>query len=184
MRVGQGRRALWAVGAVSFLESAILPLPVDAVSVPVMLADRSRIGRVVLVATAASVLGGTVGYALGLLLYHTVVTWLIGLYGWQAAFAEVQQDFHRHGALIVAVGSVTPVPYKLIAIASGVERLPFPLFLAISIAGRGLRFAFFGLLIWRFGPAIRTLLDRHARIAGWLVLILLVGGFLLVELLR
>lgn len=184
MRVGQGRRALWAVALVSFLESAILPLPVDAVTVPVMLADRRRIARVVLVATAASVLGGLVGYLLGLLLYHTVVEWLIGLYGWEAAFAEVQQDFHRQGVLIVAIGSITPIPYKLIAIASGVEQLPFLLFLGISLLGRGLRFAFFGLLIWRFGPAIRSLLDRHARIAGWLVLVLLVGGFLMIEVLR
>jgi membrane protein YqaA with SNARE-associated domain len=177
MRAGAGPGALRAVALVSFAESAILPVPVDGVTLPVMLADRRRLWRVVWVASLASVLGGLVGYGLGYLLYETLVAWLIDFYGWQDAFAEVRRDFHEQGALIVAVGAVSPIPYKLIAIASGVERLDLPLFAAISVLGRGGRFLAFGLLAWRFGPRLRRVLDRHAHWIGWLVLALLIGGF-------
>jgi len=180
MTAGAGPRALWAVGGVSFAESALLPLPVDAVTLPAMLADRSRIWRVVLVATAASVAGGLLGYAIGLLLYETLVQWLIALYGWQEPFAALQRDFQANGVMIVLLGAITPIPYKLIAIASGVQQLDLGLFLLLSILGRGLRFVGFGLLLWRYGPAIRLLLDRHAMLAGWLTLVLLLGGFLAV----
>jgi len=181
MRAGAGPGALRSVALVSFAESAILPIPVDAVTLPVMLADRRRAWRVAWVATAASVLGGAVGYGLGLLLYETLVTWLIEFYGWQESFAAVRQDFHDNGVLIVAIGALTPIPYKLIAIASGVEQLDFALFLAISLVGRGVRFLAFAALVWHFGDRLRRLLDRHAALAGWLALLLLVGGFVAVE---
>lgn len=177
MRAGQGPRALWAVGAVSFSESALLPLPVDAVTLPVMLADRQRLWRVVWIATLTSVLGGVVGYGIGRLLYETLGLWLIEFYGWQESFAELRQGFLDQGALIVLIGAVTPLPYKLIAIASGLQGLNFWLFLGVSILGRALRFVAFGALVWWFGPAVRRLLDKHAQKAGWLMLALLVGGF-------
>lgn len=180
MAAAAGPRALRVVALVSFGESALLPLPVDAVTLPVMLADRRRVWPVAWLATWTSVLGGAVGYALGLLLYETLVRWLIGFYGWEQAFAAFQADFHARGALIVAIGALTPVPYKLIAIASGVEGLDFGLFLAISLLGRGARFAAFAALVWWCGPAVRRLLDRHARWVGWAVLALLLLGFVLV----
>jgi membrane protein YqaA with SNARE-associated domain len=181
MRAGARPGALRLVALVSFAESAVLPIPVDAVTLPVMLADSARIWRVVWVASLASVLGGAAGYGLGLLLYETVVSWLIELYGWQESFAAVRHDFEAQGAMIVAIGAVTPIPYKLIAIASGVERLDFALFLAISIVGRGGRFLFFGALVRWFGADLRQVLDRHAGVTGWIVLLLLVGGFATVQ---
>lgn len=184
MTAGAGPRALWAVGGVSFAESALLPLPVEAVTLPAMLADRARIWRVVLVATGASVAGGLLGYLLGLLLYETLVQWLIDLYGWQTAFGRLQEEFQRNGVLIVLLGALTPLPYKLIAIASGVQQLDLGLFLLLSLLGRGLRFFAFGLLLWRYGPGVRALLDRHAALAGWILLALLLGGFLAVGWLR
>lgn len=181
MRAGSGPGAQRAVALVSFAESALLPLPVDAITLPVMLADRARLWRTVANAALFSVLGGLAGYGLGLLLYETVVTWLIDLYGWQESFAALQADFHARGLLIVLIGALSPIPFKLIAIASGVERLDLALFLLAAVAGRGARFTAFGLLVWRFGPAVRRILDRHAGWIGWLVLALLVGGFLAVE---
>lgn len=181
MRAGARPGALRAVALVSFAESALLPIPVDAVTLPVMLADRRRAWRVAWVAALASLLGGIAGYLLGLLLYETLVRWLIELYGWQRAFAEVTQDFRENGAVIVAVGAVTPIPFKLIAIASGVERLDFALFVAVSALGRGGRFlAFAALVVWQ-GERVRALLDRHAGLAGWLTLLLLAVGFAAVE---
>ncbi len=181
MRAGQGRRGLWACALTSFAESALLPLPVDAILVPVMLADRRQVWRAALITAVASVLGGCVGYLLGYLLYETVVVWLIDLYGWEESFKRIQSRFHHEGLWIVLIGALTPLPYKLIAIASGVQSLPFLLFLGASILGRGLRFFAVGLALYYFGPQIRGLLDRHAKIVGWIVLITLILGFVMIE---
>jgi len=181
MRAAQGRRGLWAVGVVSFAESALLPLPVDAILVPVMLADRRQVWTATAVVTLASVAGGCAGYLLGYLLYETVVTWLIDLYGWQEAFARIRTRFHEEGLWIVLLGAITPLPFKLVAIASGVQSLPFLMFLLAALAGRFVRFFFVGLALYYFGPQIRTLLDRHARIVGWIVVVTLILGFVAVE---
>ncbi|GAB5468531.1 MAG: YqaA family protein [Rhodospirillales bacterium] len=181
MVAGQGKRGLWVVGAISFAESALLPLPVDAVLVPVMLADRKRVWRAALICALASVLGGCVGYLIGHLLYETLVTWLIHIYGWEEAFARIQERFHEEGIWIVLIGALTPLPYKLIAIASGVQSLPFLLFLLASLAGRSVRFFAVAIALYYFGPQIRRLLDRHAKIIGWIVVIVLVLGFVAVE---
>lgn len=131
MRAGSGPGALRLVGLVSFAESALLPLPVDAVTLPVMLADRGQIKAVVLWATITSVLGG----------------------------------------------ALTPIPFKLIAICSGVQALDLWLFLGVAFAGRLLRFAAFGLLVWYLGQSVRKFLERRAGLAGWTMLALLLGGF-------
>lgn len=181
MRTAAGPRAMHAVGWTSFAESAILPIPIDAVTFPVMLADRSRIWRVVWLASWTSALGGAVGYTLGWLLYETVVTWMIDFYGWEHAFHEISEDFHEHGAIIVAVGAISPIPYKLVAIASGVERLDFLLFMVISVLGRGVRFAIFGALIWKWGDKVHYMMEHHSKLFGWGLIASLVFGFVLVS---
>jgi len=181
MRKGKGPQGLWAVAATSFAESAIVPIPIDAILVPVMLADHKRLWLAALVATVASVLGGIAGYLIGLLLYETLVQWLVELYNWQESFQEIQARFHEEGWWIVIFGAVSPLPYKLIAIASGVQQLSLPLFILASVAGRGLRFLAIAIAMHYFGPQIRILMDRHAQVIGWIVLAILILGFVGVE---
>ncbi|MEO1192606.1 MAG: YqaA family protein [Pseudomonadota bacterium] len=181
MEAGTGPKAYWAVGGVSFAESALLPLPVDAILVPVMLADRRQVWRAAMVATLASVAGGCAGYLIGYLLYETLVTWLIHLYSWEEAFQRIQDRFHEEGVWIVLIGAITPLPFKLIAIASGVQSLPFVEFLLAALAGRGVRFGAVAVALYYFGPQIRRLLDRHVKIIGWIVVIVLILGFVAVE---
>ncbi len=162
------------VGVTSFAESSIVRCRSMPVVVPVMLADRRQVWLTALVATLTSVAGGAVGYLIGHLLYETVVVWLIDLYGWEASFKRIQERFHDEGLWIVLIGAITPIPYKLIAIASGVQSLPFLLFVLASFAGRGVRFLAIAMALYWFGPQIRVLLDRYAKIIGWIVVIVLI----------
>ncbi|MEQ8655599.1 MAG: VTT domain-containing protein [Kiloniellales bacterium] len=181
MTAAQGPRGLWACAVASFAESALLPLPVDAILVPVMLADRRQVWKAALITAVASVVGGCVGYLIGVFLYETLVVWLIDLYGWEETFKRIQERFHDEGVWIVLIGAITPLPYKLIAIASGVQSLPFLLFLGASILGRGLRFFAVAVALYYFGPQIRDLLDRYATIIGWIMVIVLILGFVMIE---
>ncbi len=177
MRVGDTPGARWVLAAVSFSESAFLPLPVDAVSIPLMLANRHKIWLICLIGTISSVAGGILGYAIGSLLFETVGRWILDLYGLSAAFAQFKARLAKTGWIWVVVGGLTPLPYKVISIAAGVIDLSLGTFLVASIAARGARFGAIGLMLWWFGPAIRDFIQRRAALAGWIVLVLLVGGF-------
>lgn len=177
MKAGSSTRALWVFALVSFSESAMLPLPVDAVSIPIMLAARHRVWMVALIGTMTSVAGGLVGYGIGYSLYETLGRWLIEIYGMQPAYARFQGQYAEIGWFIVIVGAVTPIPYKLISIASGTLELSFAVFFVMSVLGRGLRFFAISAVLWWCGPSVRRIIDRNATLAGWLMLALLAGGF-------
>lgn len=138
-----------------------------------------RLWRICAICTLTSVAGGAAGYAIGFFLYETLGRWLIDLYGMASQFAAVQSQFDDIGWMVVVVGAITPLPYKLTAIASGLLAFSFPLFLGLSLASRGARFFVIGAILWWFGPPIRGFIDRNATLVGWLVLVTLVGGFAL-----
>ncbi len=181
MRLAAHHRAGWALAIVAFLESSVFPIPPDALLVPMGLARRQRVWWYAAIATLASVIGGLAGYAIGYFLYDTVGQAILELYGMQEKFATFTQWYNENGAAIVLFAGITPFPYKVITIASGVTGLDLLTFTAASVVARGLRFFLLAALLWWFGPAARRLLERYL---GWITLafgILLVGGFLLLK---
>jgi membrane protein YqaA with SNARE-associated domain len=170
-------QARWVLAVVSFAESALLPLPVDAVVIPLMLADKQGVWRVALIATAASLAGGMAGYAIGMFLYETLGRWLIELYGLEQTFSSLQADLGHTGWLLVLIGGITPLPYKLVSIACGLLKFSLPLFMAVSAISRALRFLGIALFFRLFGPRLRIFIDSHGPLVGWSMLLLLVGGF-------
>lgn len=171
-------QALWTLALTSFLESAFIPFPVEAVSIPVMLCNLKRIWLVALIATAASVAGGVLGFVIGMFLFDTLGMWLLQMYGLLESFGRVQAEFREWGWAWVMIGGITPVPYKVISIASGVASLSFATFLAASVISRGIRFAAFACCFWYFGERLQALMVKHGSLVSALVIVLLIAGFL------
>ena len=71
------------------------------------------------------------------------------------------------GAWIVVAGGFTPLPYKLITIASGAGKLDIGVFILASLLARGARFYIVAALLWQFGPPARAFIERHL---GWAAL--------------
>ena len=178
MRLGAHRRALWVLALVAFLESSIFPIPPDALLIPMVLAARNNAWRIALVCTLASVLGGLLGYAIGMFLFEQVGQFLVGLYSYENQFGTFREYYTEWGAWIVAGAAVLPIPYKLATIASGVMGLDLLVFSVASVLGRGVRFFLVVALLWYFGPPIRTLIETKLRLAVILFLVLLIGGFI------
>lgn len=181
MRQASHRHAMPLLALFAFLESSIFPIPPDVLLIPMVLSDRSRAFRVALVCTISSVVGGMLGYAIGYFLYQTIGHFVISTYGLQHAFAEYQDMFRRYGLWIILIKGMTPIPYKLITIASGVARFDFATFIAASIVTRGMRFFLEAGLLWYFGEPIRHFIERRLNLVTWLFLIGLVGGFVVVK---
>jgi membrane protein YqaA with SNARE-associated domain len=175
--------ALWMLALIAFVESSVFPIPPDVLLIPMVLAMRDRAWLIAGVCTLASVAGGFLGYAIGALLFETIGRAILEFYGYVEQFAEFQASYNRWGAWIVFFAGLTPFPYKVITIASGVTGLDLVTFGIASIFGRGMRFFAVAALLWWFGPPIKRFIDRNL---GWLTVaffVLLFGGFLTVKLL-
>lgn len=181
MDLAKRPHADWALAAVSFAESSFFPIPPDILLIPMVIAQRSRAFMLGLIASVSSVLGGLAGYAIGLFLFATAGQWILDIYGLNAAFTKFSEAYNEHGGWIVFTFGLTPLPYKVITIASGASGLNLGVFVLTSIAARSLRFFALALLLYWFGPVIRDLIERYFGLATALFTILLVGGFAAVK---
>ena len=129
-----------ALAIVAFLESSIFPIPPDAMLVPMVLARPQRAWQLALIATAASIVGGLAGYAIGYFLLETLGSRIIEFYGLGDKFAEFQQTWNEWGVWIILIKGLTPIPYKLVTIASGLAEFNLGTFILASIVTRGARF--------------------------------------------
>lgn len=181
MTRAQGPRARWVLAAVSFVESSFFPIPPDVLLIPMVLADRTRAWRIAALCTIASVLGGFFGYAIGALLFDAVAQPLLAFYGYLEKFTTFQALYNEWGAWIVFGAGVTPFPYKVITIASGVTHLDLVVFAVASVLARGLRFFVVAALLWKFGEPIRGVIEKHLGKLTVAFFVLLLGGFLLLK---
>lgn len=158
--------APWALALVAFAESSFFPVPPDAMLVPMVLARPDRVWRTALIATVASVVGGLLGYAIGALLYESVGAWLFNLYGLERGADAFREAYGRYGAWIILIKGLTPIPYKLVTIASGFAGYDLLWFTVLSIITRGVRFFVLAGLVARFGPAVQGALERNLNLAA------------------
>ncbi len=179
MRMVSGPKALMALCAVSFVESSFFPIPPDLLLIPMILKQREKAFRFALYCTVFSVLGGAFGYAIGHYAYDLIQPHLgqsfIEKINWFA------QQYNEYGAWIVFGAGVTPFPYKIITIASGVTGLNFMIFIIASVLARGLRFYLIAWLLWKWGKPMKEFIERNL---GWLSVVffvLLIGSFYLIK---
>lgn len=170
--------ALWIMGAVAFAESSFFPVPPDVMLIPMSLARPERAWLYAALCTAASVTGGLLGYAIGAVLYDSVGHWLIQFYGLGGKVDAFRAAYAEWGAVIIILKGLTPIPYKLVTIASGFAGYNLGLFVLCSIIARGGRFFIVAILLNRYGDVIREAIEK--RLTLWVVLgaATLVAGFI------
>ena len=181
MTFAANRNAMWALFIISFIESSVFPIPPDILLVPMILANRDKAWKVAGVCTLGSVLGGIAGYGIGYFLYQSVGLPLLELYGKVDKFAEFQGMYNEWGAWVVGMAGLTPFPYKVITIASGVTHLDLLTFIVASILSRGVRFYLEALLLWYLGDPIRVFIERYLGILVTGGFIILFGGFIAIK---
>ncbi len=173
--------ALWALAAIAFMESSFFPIPPDILMIPMILARPSRAWLIAIVALAASVLGGILGYYIGAALFDVIGKPLLEFYGKTAEADIFAQRFNDWGGWAVLIAGVTPFPFKVITIMSGWTGMNFAVFLISAIIARGLRFFVVAALLWKFGAPIRDFIERRLGLMFTLFSILLVGSYFLVK---
>ncbi|WP_026607525.1 YqaA family protein [Methylocapsa acidiphila] len=177
LSLAESRHAPLALGAIAFAESSFFPVPPDVILIPMSLAKPQRAWVYALICTIASVAGGVLGYAIGALLFETVGKWLIEFYHLGARFDELRASSQQWFWAVILLKGLTPIPFKLVTITSGLLAYSLPIFIALSLVTRGARFFILAVLLQRYGEPIKALLDKYF---AWFLLglvILVVVGF-------
>ncbi len=176
MRLAGHKHASVALFAVAFAESSFFPIPPHAMLVPMVLAKRAQAWKFAAIATVASVLGGLAGYLIGYGLFDVIGKPVLEMYGAMGKFDAFRDHYNQNGAWIVFFGGATPVPYKVITIASGVTSLNLAVFLIASIASRGLVFFAICALLYIFGEPIREFIEKRLGFVFTVSIIMIFAG--------
>jgi membrane protein YqaA with SNARE-associated domain len=173
--------AVWVMGLMSFAESSFFPLPPDFLLVPMMLADRRRIFWFATVATATSVLGGYLGYAIGYYAFDSFGQAIITTLSSQASFDRLQEFFTRYGFWAIVFKGATPIPFKLVTILSGFLHFNLAQFTFASVIARGMRFYLEATLLYAFGERGRAFIEERLTLVTTVSAGVIVGGVLLIR---
>jgi membrane protein YqaA with SNARE-associated domain len=173
-----------ALFLLALAESFFFPIPPDPLLIALCLGAAARSLRFAAAATVASVIGGIIGYGLGAGLWHVAEGWFFAYVPGVTpeAFASVQGLYDRYDFWAVFLAGLTPIPYKVFTLSAGVFAVNFPVFVIASVLSRGLRFFLLAGLIYRFGPPIARFIDRYFDWLAWGFGVLIVVGFLVIEL--
>lgn len=175
------RNARKILAGLSFAESSFFPIPPDVLLIPMALAERRKAYEIAAICTAASVLGGALGYVIGAFLFDTIGQWIVNLYHLQDKMEILKAQYREWGILIILLAGFTPIPYKVFTITSGLLAYDFGLFMLFSAIGRGGRFFLVAALLYYFGEPIRGFIERRLEILTVGVAALAAAGFVLVR---
>ncbi|MDV7144820.1 YqaA family protein [Tropicimonas sp. TH_r6] len=176
-----GKYALWALAAVAFIESSFFPIPPDVLMIPMILATPRRAFLIAGVAMVASVLGGILGYAIGMFAFEQIGQPILESLGKADKIEAFNERFNDYGFWAVLVAGLTPFPYKVITIMSGWTGMPFWTFMVTSIIARGGRFFLVATLLWKYGEPIRYFIEKRLGTLTIIFCVLLFGSFYLVK---
>ena len=164
---------------ISFIESSFFPIPPDIILIPMILAKRTKAFILASVCTIFSVLGGLFGYLIGFALFNSVGIILVSFYDMHEYIENLKDYYNNYGVWFVLIAGFTPLPFKIITIASGLFQLNLIVFILCSFVARGCRFYLIAILLYLFGDAIKNFIDKYFNILTILFFIILVGGVLL-----
>ena len=173
--------AVPALFLLAFAESSFFPVPPDVLLIALAISIPKKSFKYAMICAVGSVLGGILGYGIGLYGYEMIGRPIVEFYHGQEKMDTIKLLYANYGFWGVLFAAITPIPYKVFTIASGVFEFNFWSFFAASVIGRSARFFVVAGLIWKFGPSIKNFIDKYFNILCVVFMVLLVGGFILIK---
>jgi membrane protein YqaA with SNARE-associated domain len=174
---------LWVFFFIALAESSFFPIPPDVFLVALCVGEPKKSFKFAAICTVGSVIGGALGYGLGLAFMDTLGVKIVELYGLSDKYHIVMDWYQHYDALAVAAAGFTPLPYKLFTITAGVCKVSFLTFMLASIVSRAARFFLVAGLIYKFGAPVQYFINKYFNLLTIVFLILLIGGFAVMKLL-
>jgi membrane protein YqaA with SNARE-associated domain len=175
-------RAGWWLALIAFTEASCFPIPPDVLLIPMALARPQRAWRLALICTIASVVGGALGYYIGYAVFNQLARPVLQFYGYGDKFAAFQAMYAEWGLWVILIKGLTPIPYKIVTIASGAAKFNFWIFMAASAVTRGARFFIVATLLHFWGERVKDFIERRLTLVTSGVAVAIVGGFVALRL--
>ena len=172
----------WALFVLAFAESSFFPIPPDVLVLALCAGAPKKAFKFAAICTAGSVLGGMAGYGIGLWGFDTIGEPIVKFYHGEAVMEKIKVWYEEYGFLGNLIAAITPIPYKVFTITSGVFEYPFVQFVIASIIGRSFRFFVEAAIFYFCGAAVKVWIERYFNWFAWGFMILLIGGFALLKL--
>ncbi len=173
------KHAVRYLAGLSFVEAFIFPIPPDTLLIPMIMAKRERAWRFAFVASICSVLGGIIGYAIGMWAWDVLALPVLESLGRGESVAKLQGLYNKHGALAVFGAGLTPFPYIVITLMSGAMKLPFGTFIIMAVLARTLRFYLVAALVYTTGPRAEEIMRKNFALASVVIFVVLGGAYTL-----
>jgi membrane protein YqaA with SNARE-associated domain len=181
MAKAAGPNARLMLFVIAFAESSFFPIPPDVMLVPMCLAARARAFLLAGWCTLGSAIGGGFGYLIGAFLFESVGRWLVEVYGLNEGMDAFRNLYTEWGIWAVLIGALTPIPYKLVTIASGIAGYDFAMFMLFSFVARGLRFELEAALVYTLGEPVREFVEKRLEVVVSVVVALIIAGFVAIR---
>ena len=161
------------LAAVSFIESSFFPIPPDVMIIPMVISKKNDFFKIFLIATIFSVLGGVLGYLIGAFFFDLGMH-VMAFYNYEDKLVNLKTNLLNSEGFyawlgILFLAGLTPLPYKVFTIASGLIGFNILIFIFISLVSRGLRFFIVSYLSYKFGDLFTQLMERHG--SKWFTII-------------
>ena len=190
LKLAAHKNSNYFLAIISFLESSFFPIPPDVMIAPMAIANKNKFLKIFLIATIFSVLGGVIGYILGIYFFDLAMN-IIEFYNYEEKVIDLKNTltqgdgFYTWFAILFLAG-FTPLPYKVFTIASGLIGFNFTIFILISLVSRGLRFFIVSYLSSKFGDTFTNFINQNGQkwfsIIGILIVIIAAIFYLLFKL--
>lgn len=176
------KHMLLGITIASFLESTIVPIPLEAVLIPLMQARREKLWLIALMATLGCIIGALFGYALGFYLFDAVGDWIISTFSSPEKFDVIKQKMHDQGFWFVITLGIVPIPFQIAMLAAGATKYSLTLFLIAATIARSIRYFGLAVIVYYAGDKAERMIRKHksnAMIFVTVIALLAWGGSLL-----
>ena len=155
------KHMLKSITVASFLESTIVPIPLEAVLIPLMQARREKLWLIALMATIGCIIGAIFGYALGYYLFDVVGDWVINTFSNPEQFEQVKQKMQAQGFWFVLTLGIVPIPFQIAMLAAGATKYSIFLCLLATVIARSIRYFALAAVVYYAGNQAERIIQKH-----------------------
>jgi membrane protein YqaA with SNARE-associated domain len=173
--------AAWVLFLIAFTESSFFPIPPDVLLIALAVVAPRKSFKYALICSIGSVLGGMLGYLIGLQFFDTIGRPIIDFYGVEGQYEKVRLLYEENAFWAIAIAGFTPIPYKVFTIAAGAFHISFTTMVVASAVSRPARFFLVAALFFFFGARIKEFIDRYFELLTVAFTVLFILGFVVIR---
>lgn len=175
----ESENILGGIFTASLLESTIVPIPLEALLIPLLQKRRDKIWLIALMATLGCITGALLGYAFGYFTFELLRDWLVENWISEQRLDTVIEKMNTEGFWFIMTLGVAPIPFQIAMLSAGATSFSLSLFLLATGLSRSIRYFGIAIVVYVAGDKAEQLIKKYKVAAvGLITLMLLIFWYL------